>query len=275
MADPISRVLYRSPISDQQGLITRPWQQFFEALLALVGGPGSSTTMGDITQALLDAEIAGNAAKLEVTRDAVDDVQLSALFRDVPTLLDDAFGNEDTMGLAVTYPPDEPDALSGERIRLPWNRHLVHEGLVFFHFGAENIATTGGTREWLVITPNTTTQAHFTFTVMASATVTVEFFEAPTTTALGSSRNARNLSRQSANTAATVLYAGPTITATGTRLIIYNVGDQRNDSDYGTGILGEGELMILAQDTVYLLRLTAAQDDTNVDVKLAWAEYTP
>ena len=70
----------RIPIVDQNGLISRNWQQFFEALLRRVGGTGDVLSNSDVQIRLETDGTPEPLAKLEALRRQVQDLEALTVF---------------------------------------------------------------------------------------------------------------------------------------------------------------------------------------------------
>lgn len=137
------------------------------------------------------------------------------------------------------------------------------------HYNANDSAviTSGNNKDYLLITPNTTTRCHFIFSVETDGKATVLLNESAITSANGTGLTAYNNDRNSANVATLSIYEDPTVTGAGTTILPFLVGSSQKA---GGNNRGEEEF-ILKQNTKYLLRITAA---ANLDavVKLNWYE---
>jgi hypothetical protein len=73
---PLSPPLFRMPLTDQDGLLARPWQQWFLALWERVGGATDSS--------LTTEEFGASVAFLGQVQQAVNDLTIGTVFRDGP-----------------------------------------------------------------------------------------------------------------------------------------------------------------------------------------------
>lgn len=155
---------------------------------------------------------------------------------------------------------------------LDWEHYEAHEGDAFSVYLVQDVTGAGSTYNVLIVTPNTEKQTHLRYTYNCEAEFSVVLFEGTTVSANGTAKTAYNRNRNSASTAGTEVYTGPTVTSDGTQL-----REARVWSGGGSGGSGEsiGE-WILATNQKYLLRFTKAGAGTSyVSTKLWWYEHTP
>lgn len=82
MAD-LSPIPYRVKIADPNGLITRNWQQFFEALLRRVGGAGTTPSLDEINAtATTESDFSSGVARAEALRGALADLEALVVMSD-------------------------------------------------------------------------------------------------------------------------------------------------------------------------------------------------
>jgi len=170
--------------------------------------------------------------------------------------------------LKVSLDQVEPTTNSVQTI--DYSHGELHNGT---HYVVRNTAllAKAGTKDILIVTPNTTKWAHMIFGYEANdAAVVGQFFEAPTYSAIGTLDGARNRNRNVADNNTTLVYNDPVITVTGTLLTTKAVGSGKNS---GGGTRDNAEF-ILKQNTVYLLRITEGNiAATNINWELDWYEH--
>lgn len=129
-----------------------------------------------------------------------------------------------------------------------------------------------GTKELLVVTPNTTKWAHMVIGLEATdSAVKGYLFEAPTITAIGTLDGARNRNRNVADNNTTLFYENPTVTATGTLLASYHLGSGKTSG----GAARDAEEFVLKQNTLYLFRVVEPNvAATNINWTFDWYEHT-
>lgn len=162
------------------------------------------------------------------------------------------------------------DKSSSALVSIDFAHHEIHEG---DHYFIKNftIISGSGVLDFLAVTPNTTKWAHMLVQFSFEAEANIVIYEGATTSADGSAVISYNRNRNSANTAAVILYTGPTVTTTGTQISAYKTG---------SGKLTGGESrasaeLILKQNTKYLIRVTNDTVSNNwVDYLADWYEHT-
>lgn len=77
-------ILYRTPIADQTGLVSRPWQQWFESLLARVGGVGQVPALDETAAASEGNEFNEEHALLVTLARQVADLEHLTFFATPP-----------------------------------------------------------------------------------------------------------------------------------------------------------------------------------------------
>ena len=135
------------------------------------------------------------------------------------------------------------------------------------HYTASDAATVNATtKNYLVITPDTTTRCHFTYSIEGDGKATIVFNETGTVSANGTQITAYNNDRNSANAATLLVYKDPTVTGAGTTIENDLLGSGKKTG----GENRNEEEFILKQNTKYLLRLTTT---ANVDVVVDFHWY--
>jgi len=137
----------------------------------------------------------------------------------------------------------------------------IHNGNVYQLSGTiTGLASTASA--YILIDPTTPIHwRYFKFTADGGP-FDIEFFENPTTTADGADQTPINRNRLSANTSASNIYEGPTVTDDGSRL------DIATAISTGTGVNAAGELegvvaeWIIDGDNTYLLKITNNDNGT-------------
>ena len=82
----LSPIPYRTPLLDERGLVTRNWQQWFEGLLARVGGANDTPALDVVDASNIANEFVdgvGIAAQFQTDLEAL---ALLQAFEDVPSL---------------------------------------------------------------------------------------------------------------------------------------------------------------------------------------------
>ena len=140
------------------------------------------------------------------------------------------------------------------------NHRMIHDGFMYAQTGKDTGWANAGVLDFLISVPA------FTFPhvqVMklnfGRGDIDIVAYEGTTTSNDGTGMTVQNVNRNSSNTAATALYASPTITDVGTQIFTLWVpptGTGTGQSANGTDGVGQGGEWILAPETKYLVRLT-------------------
>ncbi len=140
----------------------------------------------------------------------------------------------------------------------------IHEGKHFYAYRNELGVGMGTNRDFLLITPNTSTRIHLFFDINSTKIFSYYLYEGTTVSANGTAMTALNNERNSANAASLLVYRAPTITTVGTELLSNNTNALRTFS--------RDEEFVLKQNTLYLLRLTSNDNNNNIFTELVWYE---
>lgn len=118
-------------------------------------------------------------------------------------------------------------------------------------------------------TLTTATYIHMTFRASVSLGCTCTIFEGPTISANGTSLTIYNIARSSTITSPLSIYRDPTVTSEGTSIYSEQIGS----STIG-GKIGELDTLkfILKSNTKYLLKLSTLAVDTAISVSFQWEE---
>jgi hypothetical protein len=116
-----------------------------------------------------------------------------------------------------------------------------------------------------------TTTAHMNdfFIHSDQAPMTIQFFESPTVTSIGTAQTTMNRNRQALNVATLTVYANPTISADGTRLFVDQLlGTQKDVS--GENLVGE---WLLKKSTDYIFKITnSSSQSAQIVAGFNWIE---
>lgn len=148
----------------------------------------------------------------------------------------------------------------------------LHSGSHYNYRRYHNVPK-NGTKDHLIITPNTTKWAHFVVDVEAiTSSVIVYLYEGATYSAVGTPETPINRNRNYTNGNTTLIYEDPTITAVGTLLADTYVGAGKNSEG---GRVRDQQEIILKQNTVYLVRVVEQNiAATPVNIAFDWYEHT-
>lgn len=150
--------------------------------------------------------------------------------------------------------------------------YRIHDGL---HFVASNISTgvnVASPKQFLLITPNTTTRVHFIYMIESgSSGIKVEIFETTVVTGNGSAITAVNNNRNSSNVAEFLVFQDPVVTSDGTLLHAEQAGTTTTGARVETSVSHLDEF-VLNQNTKYEIKVTVLANGTDVSSHLHWYE---
>jgi hypothetical protein len=144
----------------------------------------------------------------------------------------------------------------------------VHAGTAYTYTATSSITATSSVY-FMGKTGAVTSHLMGFFVKSDASPLKVEFFESPTTTADGTPQQAVARNRQSAVTATMQVFAGPTVTASGTTLMTDRIfGDKQTVSDEHL----DGE-WLLKKNTSYLFKITNETNQVvNIVAGFNWIE---
>jgi hypothetical protein len=170
-----------------------------------------------------------------------------------------------------TYQVPRIDVATHCLTTIDYAHHEVHAGSSYYYHDVVQIAN-GGTLEYIITTPNTTSWAHFGFEAnFTDGAGTIEIYEAGDRNGT-TLQTVFNRDRNSLNVAAVTVHKAQTGgTTDGTRIAWKRSGSGKVIS----GIAGTNEERILKQNTKYLVRITNNAGATNwTTVIFRWYEHT-
>jgi len=176
-------------------------------------------------------------------------------------------GNGDVDDIAL-------DASTNQPIVMATEHHEIHEGDHYYIQGYLELADEA-TYYVKLVTPNTTTWAHFIFDIKSTGICTTTFDEGATGgMADGSAVTPINNNRNSTNTSAMVLTGGVTAN-TGYALRLENDkwGANGFKESIGGGS-GRSDELILKQNTVYCRGFISGADNNIIQFKASWYEHS-
>lgn len=144
----------------------------------------------------------------------------------------------------------------------------VHDGKAYTYTATSSITATSSVY-FMGKTGAVTSHLMGFFVKSDASPIKVEFFESPTTTADGTAQQAVARNRQSTATATMQVFAGPTVTASGTLLMADRIlGDKQTVSDEHL----DGE-WLLKKNTSYIFKITNETNQTvNIVAGFNWIE---
>ena len=167
------------------------------------------------------------------------------------------------------------DDITLNQVTMPHTHHEIHEGEFYTACQILQGLTAGTADEWLIRTPNTTTQAHFIFRITSFLSMRFDFFQGVTVGAAGTTITAYNNKRDSANTNLTTIENAPTgATSISDPMVSDILGGGKSGKGVG-GVKDFGTEFILNSNEKYLLRLAHFDASNTVAVCFNWYEETP
>ena len=162
------------------------------------------------------------------------------------------------------------DASSNSFQFVDYPHHETHEGDSYVASYAADISI-GNDLLFLVITP-TTPEMHAVLDIQCESETDISLFEAPTTSANGTSVAAINKRRTGTPpTAGATVFHTPTVSANGTLLANQHIGSGKGG---GAEIQGRDEWILKPGGTKYLIKCTATAAGY-ISAAIRWYEHTP
>jgi hypothetical protein len=179
---------------------------------------------------------------------------------------------QDDIITAIGAIPIKVDEETGANVSMDFAHFKVHSGDHFMYTDSVEIAS-GGTQDYLITTPNTTKWAHMTFYLDGSAITQFQLYEGSDKTGT-TGQTVGNSNRNSLTIATITIHKGTSGgTTDGSLLHSYKGGSATNQAKDSTDT-GNGEKIILKQNTKYSLRITSGTNANLTNVRLEWYEHT-
>jgi hypothetical protein len=174
---------------------------------------------------------------------------------------------------SIAVIPDGTEmSIDGEVMTIDIAHEKIHEG-VHYKTGFQDITmNVDDTITLLFVTPNTSTQMHYTLTSQTTGEAIIYFYEGTVTSSDGTLSTSYNRNRNSLNLSSLLVYKTPTVTTDGMKLSEKWVGSEVFKGDIGGDVRGNSEF-ILKEDTKYLIRLTAVSDGMKGAIGGDWYEH--
>jgi len=169
----------------------------------------------------------------------------------------------------------EIDALTGYLVGIATEHHKIHEEA---HFASQDYdGDVDAAKYWLFETADSTTLAHFIFTIRTSLSGTLEFFEGVTYDTKGTALDIYNNCRSSSDEAIMSAYKDPTVVVDGdVRLAVQSLGTDGSGPSAGIGGIGErSQELILKPNTSYAIKYTPEDDNNRVSICMDFYEQAP
>ena len=166
------------------------------------------------------------------------------------------------------------DGATGVLATINYPHHEIHSGAHYI-FRSYYAVLRNGTKELLIVTPNTTKWAHAIIGFQIStSTVVVELFEGVATSDDGTLVLERNRNRNVADNNTTLIYGDPTVTGGAVAGNIVQNGIFGSGKNSFGGDTRDNEELVLKQNTKYLLRFKEQDvSAVNVNIYIDWYEH--
>jgi hypothetical protein len=164
------------------------------------------------------------------------------------------------------------DLITGAIESIDYAHHEVHAGTHFFYTDSVTIAS-GSSQTYMMTVPNTTKWPHMIIHLDGTAVTSLVITEAADRDGTAE-QTVFNNDRNSATTATMKIHKGVSGgTTNGTTIFTHASGTATNQSRDDTAT-GNGEEIILKQNTKYLLIITSGTNGNLVNVRFEWYEHT-
>jgi hypothetical protein len=166
--------------------------------------------------------------------------------------------------------PARIDGMTFAMQGIDYAHHEIHNSSHFFYANPTTLGS-AATKDYLIVTPNSTTWAHMLWKIDASAIAGFIVIENTDLTGTAAA-STFNSNRNSAGTATTVIYADATGTLGGTRIWSYTSGASTNQSSSIAASRSDNEL-ILKANTKYGIHVTSYAADNLTNFIAEWYEH--
>lgn len=167
-----------------------------------------------------------------------------------------------------TYQPIMVDPTTHTIQVIDYTHHEVHDGNSYFLSGNDDAIDASENFTLTVVTPDTTTWLHSTWSAEGTAAIHIFVYEDVIVSVNGTIVTPVNRNRNSTNTASGIFRENDTITSSGTLLWQWHTSDRKI-----AGAGGERDELILKQDTVYMFVIESEVNGNAVSGILSWYEH--
>jgi len=168
------------------------------------------------------------------------------------------------------------DGKTNHLVTVNHNEKAIHNGVFYYMEGYTTLANSGDTFYVKLVTPDSTTWAHFNWIIMTSGVLTTEFYEGASGGMTGgTSVTPINSNRNSSNTSVLTITKDVTApTSTGTTISTAKMG---SSSGGWRAVINGGSTdsmneIILKQNTTYCRKFLTGSDDNTIYFKAIWGE---
>ena len=156
-----------------------------------------------------------------------------------------------------------------------YEHHEIHGGSHFYVCGFLS-GDDGDTNSFAMTTPNSTKEAHLTFTVGGTSQTEFYMYEAATYSN-GTPVVALNNNRNSSKTSDVTVVSAPDITTAGSLIYSSSAGYAGTTpaAASAVGVVARDREIVLKTNTVYLINLVSRDDGNVISYCSEWYEHTP
>ncbi|HDY86788.1 MAG TPA: hypothetical protein ENH82_01585 [bacterium] len=156
-------------------------------------------------------------------------------------------------------------------VTMAFGHHKIHTEESFVAQVSNTVATADNSLTMYFKSPDSTIRIHLVPGVSADNEGDFELRESATVSLSGTVITIFNRDRNSSEVSTVLVRDTPTITASGTQLALTRIGSTGFKESAGGSSAGRRE-WLLKQGTVYLMRFTAENNDTEVTIEADWYE---
>lgn len=149
----------------------------------------------------------------------------------------------------------------------------LHQGKMFQTTRVQNAVVAQGLALTLIRTPISGTKPHLALRASAAGDLRLDFFEAPTVTATGTTAGLRNRNRNSSKTALISIFDAPTISANGVRLLSEFLPQGLGGNFTNAAGAGQFDEWVLKENTDYLVQVrNVSAGSLAIGIGVLWYE---
>jgi len=165
--------------------------------------------------------------------------------------------------------PAEMDNSTHSLQTIDYEHHEIHSGSHYFICNYKTFGN-GEVFDFTFVTPDTEQQVHLLFSVYGTAALSIEALVGAVVNVAGTVVTSVNNNGNSLNTSNVVVRNGDTFTSEGVSKLRSYAGANK-----AAGIIARGQEIILARNTVYILRITNETTSNIISWDAEWYEHTP
>ena len=163
------------------------------------------------------------------------------------------------------------DSLTLATETVDYSHHEIHVGNHYYYMDSVEL-NNAAVQNYLITTPDTTTQAHMIIYADGSAITMFQLYEATDKTGT-TLQTIINNNRNSANTSSLIIHKGISGgTTDGTLIQTYKSGSATQQSRSSATVRDDSEI-ILKRNTKYIFRVTSFTDNNLTNVDFSWYEH--